>query len=445
MDGMNQIIGDEAKITPEEKQKKIDFKMVTFSLAGRDYGIDIMKVKEISKVSRFTYVPNTFPFVRGVHNLRGEIISIIDMRQMFNLSFERMSKEKNYLENILILNLKENKIGVIVDSISKVVGISSETIQPPPPLFREINVEYINGVVDYDDHLYIILDIDRIFQDDIDESGGNKKEIEQKPTSEKAIEKPVKAEVLDIQFISETLKALAKFYVKDLNKAWVTHRLDDWKKECSQKGRDFQLENIEDAEAFLSPFFSPCTGMFYDESYKNEFVSILPDIATGSVNIWNAGCGKGFESYSIAVIAKVKYAGARIKIWANDINLLDISTAPNIVLNKDSLPHYFLDGPFITETPKGYQFGPEIKDAIYFEYHDVLNQNTVPQIDIIVMRDLLSFLKPTDQERLVKEFIQKLKPGGFLIIGKNEVLSDGNFEVVKGNNIVGYRKRDNVR
>jgi len=65
------------------KQLKQDFKMVTFSLGGKDYGIDIMKVKEIAKFSQFTYVPNTPPFVRGVYNLRGEIISIIDLRLFF--------------------------------------------------------------------------------------------------------------------------------------------------------------------------------------------------------------------------------------------------------------------------------------------------------------------------------------------------------------------------
>ena len=419
--------------------------MVTFSLAGRDYGIDIMKVKEISKVSRFTYVPNTFPFVRGVHNLRGEIISIIDMRQMFNLSFERSTKEKNHLENILILNVKENKIGVIVDSISKVIGISKDMIQSPPPLFRDINIAYINGVVENDNHLYIILDIDRIFEDDSKETVEIKKEVALATVTEKQAVKSNKEELIDLRFISETLTALSKFFVTDINKVWVMHRLSEWKIECSKNGRDFQLGNVEDAETFLIPFYSPCTGTFFDENYKNEIISVLPALSSGSVNLWNIGCGKGFESYSIAVISKIKYSGARIKIWANDINLLDISTAPNISFNKDLIPRYFMDGSYIIETPKGYQVVQELKDAIYFEYHDVLNQNIIPEIDVIIARDLFSFLKPIDQEKLIKEFVKKLKPGGILIIGKNEVLSDSSFEVIKGSNIVGYKKRDNLR
>ena len=73
------------EVTVVEKVENIDFKMVAFSLAGKDYSIDIMKVREISKATRFTYVPNSLPYVKGVYNLRGNIISIIDLRTLFNL------------------------------------------------------------------------------------------------------------------------------------------------------------------------------------------------------------------------------------------------------------------------------------------------------------------------------------------------------------------------
>ena len=91
-----------------EKVETIDFKMVTFSLGGKEYGIDIMKVKEISKAGKFTYVPNSIPFVKGVYNLRGDIISVIDLRIMFNIEVEKKSKFD--LENLIyyhIFNLLE--------------------------------------------------------------------------------------------------------------------------------------------------------------------------------------------------------------------------------------------------------------------------------------------------------------------------------------------------
>ena len=74
-----------AAAEPAIRADKVDFKMVTFSLAGKEYGVDIMSVKEIAKAARFTYVPNASTFVRGVYNLRGEIISVIDLRIFFHL------------------------------------------------------------------------------------------------------------------------------------------------------------------------------------------------------------------------------------------------------------------------------------------------------------------------------------------------------------------------
>src|SRR5574344_1440881 len=163
-------VTENKQITPEtidiEKEKKedmsiIDFKMITFSLAGKDYAIDIMKVKEIAKAGRFTYVPNALPFVLGVYNLRGEIIPILDLRLFFNI--EVPERIDNKLENLLILNVEDQKYGIVVDKIDKVIGVQKSTIQPPHPLFGDINIKYINGVVESNNRLYILLDVERIF------------------------------------------------------------------------------------------------------------------------------------------------------------------------------------------------------------------------------------------------------------------------------------------
>ena len=139
----------------------IDYKMVTFSLAGKDYAIDIMKVKEIAKAGRFTYVPNALPFVLGVYNLRGEIIPIVDLRLFFNI--EVPEREYDAIENMLIVSVGDQIFGVVVDDIDKVVGIQKSTINPPHPLFGDINIKYIQGVVEVNNRLYILLDIERIF------------------------------------------------------------------------------------------------------------------------------------------------------------------------------------------------------------------------------------------------------------------------------------------
>ena len=148
----------------EEKEKNIatvDFKMVTFSLSGKDYAIDIMSVKEIAKAGRFTFVPNTAPFVLGVYNLRGDIIPIIDLRLFFNIEIEERSDDQ--IENVIIVSVDDNVFGIVVDGIDKVVGIQKSTIQPPHPLFGDINIKYISGVVESENRLYVLLDIGRIF------------------------------------------------------------------------------------------------------------------------------------------------------------------------------------------------------------------------------------------------------------------------------------------
>ena len=85
--------------------------MVTFSLAGKDYGIDIMQVKEIAKAGRFTYVPNTSPFVLGVYNLRGDIIPIIDLRIFFNIPVK--ARANDALENLIIINVEDQTFGIV--------------------------------------------------------------------------------------------------------------------------------------------------------------------------------------------------------------------------------------------------------------------------------------------------------------------------------------------
>ena len=99
---------------------------------------------EIAKAGKFTYVPNTLPFVLGVYNLRGEIIPILDLRIFFNIDVPE--RDENKLENLLILNIDDQKFGLVVDKIDKVVGVHKSSIQPPHPLFADINIKYIRMI-----------------------------------------------------------------------------------------------------------------------------------------------------------------------------------------------------------------------------------------------------------------------------------------------------------
>jgi chemotaxis signal transduction protein/chemotaxis methyl-accepting protein methylase len=430
---MNENAGALAQEKREEAKgriAKIDFKMVTFALAGKDYGIDIMSVKEIAKAGRFTYVPNAANFVRGVYNLRGEIISVIDLRTMFHLPAER--KEEDQLENLLILKVAEHVFGVIVDSIDKVVGISNESIQPPHPIFGDINVKYIRGVVESSSRLYIILDIAKIFAPKEERTEEERKAEALHMTESARLaegsrmsfagrESPVEERSGDLalNFIKETLFTFKHFGVSQVNESWVEKRYGEWKK--ARKADDLQLKESEDADSFLEGFYSPHTALFWDEAYMKELIALLPDLPGKTVSAWNPGCGRGYETYSFAVALRERYPDSRIKVWANDSDLLNISMAPNLVFEPDELPAFYKK--HVVKGKSGLAFNAAIRDSISFEYHDVLNSNPLPDVDFILCRDVLSFMSVAEQGRIVSEFMEKLKPSGLLFLGTNEDLS----------------------
>ncbi len=411
-----------AEAVDQRKQRMdaVDFKMVTFALSGKDYGIDIMNVKEIAKAGKFTFVPNADNYLRGVYNLRGDIIPVIDLRIFFHLPAEK--KHEDALESMLILRIGDHVFGVIVDNIDKVVGISSTLIQAPHPIFGDINIKYIRGVVENQDRLYIILDIVRIFAPKQEEkslppvAAVTATFAEPLPVAPAPLKDNVAFSTSDLDFIKETLFANKRFATSELNEAWVIARFKEWK--GIRKPSDVQLRDQADAEAYLEGFYSPWSGLFWDEAYAEAMMAILPDTASRNINVWNPGCGKGLETYSFACILRRRYPNARVKVWANDSDLLSISSAPNLVFDMEELPDYCRE--FTTKGKNGYSFSQDLKDSVMFEYHDVLNANPFPELDIVLARDLLSFLSPADQVRVFNDFTDKLKGRGILILGKNE-------------------------
>ncbi len=445
---MAQVAGSDdsnEQMTQEELDRQkammanVDFRMVTFSLAGKDYAIDILKVKEIAKAGHFTYVPNTMPFVRGVHNLRGDIIPVIDLRTFFNVPVQK--KDENALENMLIVSVGDQTFGVVVDVIDRVIGIQSSTIQPPHPLFGDINIKYIYGVVEADNRLFVLLDIDRIFgkrtpeeeeqyaqetarmqqyqaQQALEQQEAEANASAGQGASEQApVEEEKPAQDIDYTFIVDSLKTLKKFTVNGLTEPWVKKRYEEW---VGERGKDnTQLQNESDADAFLAPFYSRFNGTWWSEQYANEVASVLPDNPAKTIVVWNPGCGKGFETYSLACLLKKRYPSSNIRIYAHDIDLLSVSNAPLMnVPDSVSVDWY---QPYLTKTVGGeYTFSKEIKDMILFEYHDCVHTNSLPDIDIVFCRDLLSFLPEESQHTLITDFEEKLKGNGVAIMGDNE-------------------------
>ncbi|MCG8451751.1 MAG: chemotaxis protein CheW [Spirochaetales bacterium] len=422
---------------PEGEQTRVDYKMVTFTLAGKDYGIDIMKVKEISKASKFTFVPNAAPFVRGVYNLRGDIISVIDLRTFFNLSSE--DEEGGTPVNMIILRLDDHVLAVIVDTIEKVVGISSEAVQPPHPLFGDINIKYISGVVEHEKKLYVVLDVERIFgtveEEEVQEERPQVEAVQTSLPEQPSME-PILRENVDIGFIEETLVTFMNFHPSGVNQEWIHERFRSWK---SQRGDDVQLSNTADAQAFLAPFTSPHSQTYWSAEYMDGIASLLPEEKTGNLHVWNPGCGSGHESYSIATVLKKRYPQVNLKIIAQDHDLIKISTAPGLTVDPGVSSGFF--DPFLVDGDGSRQFGKTIKDSILFEYHDINHEITLPRLDMVVMRDTISYLPADRQRRVFSAIGESMKSGGIMILGSHEVpLDRDNWTRVEASGFVAYKK-----
>lgn len=140
-----------------------DQKLLTFSLSDEGYGVSILKVKEIIGMLDITPVPRTPEFIKGVINLRGKIIPVMDLRIKFGMD------EKEYNERTCIIvvevNLKgtERLLGVVVDMVSEVVTISEEQIEPAPEYGMKLEHNFILGIGKIKDRVVIILDIDEVF------------------------------------------------------------------------------------------------------------------------------------------------------------------------------------------------------------------------------------------------------------------------------------------
>jgi len=413
----------------KDHAENVDFKMVTFSLSGKDYGVDIMNVKEIAKADKFTYVPNAASFVRGVYNLRGDIIPIIDLRQFFHLP---MDNKKDTFENMLILHINDQVYGTIVDKIDKVIGINKENIQPPHPIFGDINIKFISGVVEKSGDLYIILDVIRIFTITEEDKKSSRSKVADgadffvPPPPGDQSQTPKVTTDTAIGFLQESLAALKRFFVSGINDKWLHKRFSAWS--TGRSGDSLQLRSSSEAAEFLDDFMSPSSDEFWSDAYANSIKKILPENSSVNINVWNIGCGKGHETYSFACILKARYPNAHLKIWANDNDIMAVSQAPNMIFDLEDLPEF--TRPYMVRGSTGYSFNQVIKDMIVFEYHDVTNENTLPELDIILARDILSFLPESDQIKIIADFSEKLKNRGFAIIGRNEEIRDSSWQLM---------------
>jgi purine-binding chemotaxis protein CheW len=131
---------------------------LTFILGEEEYGIEILKVQEIRSYEAVTKIANTPEFIKGVINLRGSIVPIIDLRMRFKLS----KAEYNDTTVVIILNLNNRTMGMVVDGVSDVLELKSSQISPVPELVSSIDTKYLLGLGTVDERMLILVDIEQL-------------------------------------------------------------------------------------------------------------------------------------------------------------------------------------------------------------------------------------------------------------------------------------------
>lgn len=130
---------------------------LTFTLGTEEYAIDILRVQEIRGYDSVTRIANAPPFIKGVINLRGVIVPIVDMRIKFNLG----EPVYNEFTVVIILNIERRIIGIVVDGVSDVVSLPAESIHPPPEM-GTFDTRYLLGLATIDERMLIVVDIERL-------------------------------------------------------------------------------------------------------------------------------------------------------------------------------------------------------------------------------------------------------------------------------------------
>ena len=152
---MNTVSSQDAAIAATGGASK---EYLTFMLGAEQYGLAIIQVKEIRGYEPVTKIANAPDFIKGVINLRGDIVPIIDLRVKFNVS----EATYNEFTIVIMLNVQDRIVGIVVDSVSDVINVTEDEIHPPPEFGVAFDSRYLDGLASVDDGLVILVNIERL-------------------------------------------------------------------------------------------------------------------------------------------------------------------------------------------------------------------------------------------------------------------------------------------
>ena len=151
----------------ELEETKTDFEeliqLVSFNIDQEEFGVDILKVREINKMMQITKVPNSPAYVEGIINLRGKVIPVINLRTKLELS----KKEYDKNTRIVVIEVNNMTIGFIVDSVSEVLRIPANITEATPEIINGMNTDFIKSVAKLENRILILIDLEKLIADSI--------------------------------------------------------------------------------------------------------------------------------------------------------------------------------------------------------------------------------------------------------------------------------------
>ncbi|MBI4846863.1 MAG: chemotaxis protein CheW [Candidatus Omnitrophica bacterium] len=147
----------------DERKGKEEIQLVIFKIGDEEFGVEINQVREIVKLVSITRMPKAPVFIEGVVNLRGQIITVIDLAKRLDLP----STGRTEATRIMVVEVGDNTVGMIVDSVSEVLRLSTDEIEETPPLIdSQVHAQYLRGVGKSYDRLLILLDLNEVLSSD---------------------------------------------------------------------------------------------------------------------------------------------------------------------------------------------------------------------------------------------------------------------------------------
>ncbi len=158
------LVNEESKLKESLEERKLakEGKYLTFILGDEEYGLEILKVREIISVMEITEVPQVPSFIKGVINLRGRVIPIIDLRLKFGMPEVEYTRETC----IIVVNVKKLLLGIVVDTVAEVLDIPEKDIEKPPTFGGSIRTDFILGMGKVKNKVKILLNIAKVLSTD---------------------------------------------------------------------------------------------------------------------------------------------------------------------------------------------------------------------------------------------------------------------------------------